>query len=566
MIEFRLEDGRVLEIDAPDQVSAAEAAKTFLDREAAQQSVTSEYAQRGPVGRLLYNFVDGTNQLAAGIPLVGGLVDEGNATLASGGGLWGDYGKWLEYYRERQRQAAERSPAASGVNSLAGGLGGGGAMVKALPAGASVLLPESSAARVVAGMATGAAGSAVEGVTRGEGGFDNRIAELGPSAAFGAVAGGFAPVVAKGMGMGWNAVTAYLANRGVDAKSINALLERLQAQGVTAHQAQARIVELGDEAMLADVTRGMQAYTAGVALADAGAGNTIGQRLAKRREGDGDRMRDILDEAFGPVVNPYTVRKGQREIHPDVIHDQRAFNEGRTDVLKAGPDTMTQAELEARIAQSAESENMFRRQGTRTELDRIMTNMRGDPDASVDRVMTRDWNDRKIASMIGPRKARNLDRSLDAEATFAETSNLAEPARQSRTAIINTARDLWGSSRKPGTLSDMLATGAATAATTGSSSAGVTAALGIGANRLGRHFGNVLAPKIAPLIQKTAENLTEQGEPIKALVRALAGKEAAMSKRSQMSQNIERIARALLAIQAGRAGYEGRDLLFGGPR
>lgn len=565
MIEFRLEDGRVLEIDAPDQASAAEAAKTFLDREVAQQSVTSEYAQKGPVGRLFHNFVDGTNQLAAGIPLVGGLVDEGNAALATGGGLWGDYGKWLEYYRERQRQAAERSPAASGINSLAGGFGGGGAMVKALPVGASALLPKSPAARVVAGMLTGAGGGAAEGFTRGEGGLDNRIAEMGPSAAFG-IAGGLAPVVAKGMGIGWNAVTAYLANRGVDAKSINALLERLQAQGVTAHQARARIVELGDEAMLADVTRGMQAYTAGVALADAGAGNTIGRRLAKRREGGGDRMRDILDEAFGPEINPYTVGNGQREIHPDAIHDQRAFNEGRTEVLKAGSDTMTQAELEARIAQSTESVNMFRRQGSRAELDRIMTNMRGDPDARVDRVMTRDWNDRKIGSMIGPRKARDLERGLDAEATSIETSNLAEPARQNRTAIINTSRDLWGPNRKPQILGDMLATGAATAATTGSSSAGVTAALGLGANHLGRHFGNTLVPKVAPLIQKTAENLTEQGEPLKALVRFLAEKEAALLKRSQISQNIERVAGALLAIQAGRAGYEGQDFLFGGPR
>lgn len=681
MIEVQLEDGRVLEIDAADQAGAATAAKAFLDREAAQKRISAEDAQRGAASRLFKNISDGTTQLAAGIPFAGGMVDEGNALVRSGGGLWGDYDQELAYERERQRQASERSPTASKINTLAGGLGGGGAMVKALPAGAAALMPQTTFGRFLAGGVAGGSGGAIEGFTRGEGGLENRLAEMPLSAAVGAGFGAAFPAVAKSIGASYNAVASWLANRGVDAKSVNVLLDRLKAQGVTPEQAQARIAQMGDDAMLADVTPGMQVFTGGTAIADIGAGNTIGQRLAQRREGGGDRVRGVLDDAFGPAADPYTVKQEQRDIRKttsdvyrktaaeydtdmapvadyvqteilrvgprgplgdalqrirsiitddsgnlvsrgDRVHairtqldmmgeeaaargmpglaaeigkvrqgvdsalksgvpgmreadlinstsfrNQRAYDEGRTEVLKGGPDTMTPAQLEARMAQSSEPENAYRTQGVRTELDRIMGNARGNPGARVDRVLDRDWNTRKVTSMIGPAKAPNLRRGLDTEATFTETSNLGEPTRQSRTAVIDAAQDFWGTNAKPGAMGDMLAAGAATSAATGSSLAGATAAAGVGANRLRQAIGAALTPKASPaLIQKTAENLTAQGGDLKAIARLLSEKAQELPKRSEAARNIEKIARALLAIQAGRAGYEGQRLIAGGPR
>ena len=567
MIEVTLKDGRVLEIEAPDMSSALRAAQSFVDRESAQKRIAVEDAQRGPVGHFMKDVRDGTMQIASGIPLVGGLMDEGNAAFLTGGGLWGDYGKELEYQRESQRQAAERHPIVASVNNFAGGIGSGGAMLKAMPARATALMPTNPIGKLSVGAGTGASGGAVEGFTRGEGGFDNRVSKMGPSAAWGIGLGMAFPAVAKGLGMSYNAAASWLANRGVDAKSINILLDRLKAQGVTPQQVQARIAELGDDAMLADVTPGMQAFTGGTAIADIGAGNTIGQRLATRREGGGDRVQTMLDDAFGRPADPYAVKQEQR-----TIRNQAAFDEGRNKVLKPGPNTMTLAELDARIAQSSDPENAFRQQGVRTEIDRITGNALGDPGARVDRVMNRDWNDRKITRMIGPEKSRNLGRGLDAQATFTETSNLAEPARQSRAATIDAARDFWNVNKnankgRPGTLSDMLAAGAGTAAATGSLKAGGTAALVVGANRLGHALGNVLARKSPELIQTTAESLTETGSSLQALARLLAEKTAELPRRSQAAKNIEMIAQALLATQVGRAGYETQRYLgYGGPR
>lgn len=680
-IEVELPDGRVLDVEAGSPEEAGRAAKAFLDREGAQNRLEAEDAQRGPLGRLFKNISDGTTQIAANIPFAGGLVDEGNALVRSGGGLWGDYDQELAYERERQAQAAERSPTATKINSLAGAIGGGGAMLKALPAGATAFIPKTATARILSSGATGAAGGAVEGFTRGEGGLEDRLAEMPWSAALGGFMGGVLPPVAKGIGAGYNAVASWAANRGLDAKSINILLDRLKAQGVTPQQAQARIAELGDEAMLADVTPGMQAFTGGTALADIGAGNTIGQRLAQRREGGGDRVRDVLNDAFGPPADPYTVRQTQRDIRSttgdvysktagehavdmapvadfvqkeilrvgprgphgevlqrirsiitddngnlvtrgDSVHsireqldmmgeeavargmpklaaeiskvrrgvdealksgvpgmreadlvnstsfrNQRAYDEGRTDVLKGGPNTMTPAQLDARMVQSSDPENLFRAQGVRTELDRITGNSRGDPGARVDRVLDRDWNTPKVTSMIGPQKAQDLRRGLDAEATFTETSNLGEPGRQSRTAVINAARDFWGANAKPGAAGDMLAAGAATTAATGSSLAGATAAMGVGANRLRQAVGNALTRKPSPaLMQKTAENLTAQGIDLRSIARLLTEKAEELPKRSEAARNLERFARVLLATQAGRAGFEGQRLIAGGPR
>src|SRR4051794_24041591 len=107
---------------------------------------------------------------------------------------------------------------------------------------------------------------------------------------------------------------------------------------------------------------------------------------------------------------------------------------------------MTPAQLADLQARSSLPENAMRQQGVRTELDRMMSNQRLNPATQMDRATTRDWNDQKLSTMIGPKRAEQLARDLDREATFTETSNLAEPGRGSRTAIIG-SRNVWGSDR-----------------------------------------------------------------------------------------------------------------------
>lgn len=202
LMSIDLPDGRILDVDVDTVEEAQEAGRAFMRREQAQQRLSAEDAQRGPVGNFMKNIADGTTQLAAGIPVLGGLVDEGNALVRSGGGLWGDYDQELAYERERQAQAAQRSPAATVINTVAGGLAGGAAMI---PAKAY----QGANAAIKIGKATGVGGvlGAGEGFTRGEGGLQNRMEAMPGSAGFGAAFGFGVPVIGKMVGGLVNAFT-----------------------------------------------------------------------------------------------------------------------------------------------------------------------------------------------------------------------------------------------------------------------------------------------------------------------------------------------------------------------
>lgn len=598
-IKVTLPDGRILEVEASTPEEANQAARAFLDREEAYARLEGE---RG----LIQDVDNRVRAVARGIPWgLGGGLDEASAALNTldipinaGGAMalargghgnprrsdvltpekyqaWLDaqnraYDKELAYQRARDEDYDARHPVESAAEQIGGGVAGTIAGMRAFGAPA---IPESVGMRLLTGAGVGAGGGYVEGFARGEGGFENRNQQGKASALAGGVFGAGGSVAAEAVGVGYRAVASWLANRGVDAKSINILLDRLKAQGVTPQQAQARIAELGDDAMLADVTPGMQAFTGGTALADASAGNTIGQRLKTRREGGGGFLDKILDDSFGPANDPYTMKPGTNAFDSTALRNQRAFDEGRTKVLTAKDEAMTPAQLDARMLQSSDPENEYLAQGARNYVSRIGHkdigighNSRGNPYAPIDRIMDRDSNAEKIARMIGAQKAEKLRRGLDTHATFIETSNAGEPIRQGGDTIADATRKFWEAEGKPGLLSKMIQSGAATTAATGSASAGAAAAAKVGADRFGQAMGNAFTRKSPSLIQKTAENLTGQGRMRDTLVRALIDKAEELPKRSQTARTIETLVRALLIAQAGRAGYEGLRLQSGGPR
>lgn len=151
-------------------------------------------------------------------------------------------------------------------------------------------------------------------------------------------------------------------------------------------------------------------------------------------------------------------------------------------------------------------------QGTRLELDRVARNATAAPGNRLDRTMSRDWNSEKIAHQVGPQKTADLAQRLDTEGTFLETSALGEPTRGSRTAILDSARDMWGTGgSQPGLTGDTLAAfGGGTAV--GGPGAGAVAALGVAGNRLMRTIASALTSKAKPeVIQKAADILTMTG-------------------------------------------------------
>jgi hypothetical protein len=116
----------------------------------------------------------------------------------------------------------------------------------------------------------------------------------------GALVGGMAP---EGIRAGLTALAQAL--RSSDDKAAQIILQRLQESGLTPDEALQRVREMGPDAMLADVSPGMQVATGGTAIADPGAGQLIGSRLAARREAAPQRVNGgILDDAFGPYKGP----------------------------------------------------------------------------------------------------------------------------------------------------------------------------------------------------------------------------------------------------------------------
>jgi len=159
--------------------------------------------------------------------------------------------------------------------------------------GASALAgPGSMPMRVLSGVTAGL-GSEFGG-QQFEGSSMEPVARIG-----GALVGGMAP---EGIRAGLVALAQAL--RSSDDRAAHIILQRLQESGLTPDEALQRVREMGPDAMLADISPGMQTATGGTAVADPGAGQLIGSRLAARREAAPQRVGGLLDDAFGPYKGP----------------------------------------------------------------------------------------------------------------------------------------------------------------------------------------------------------------------------------------------------------------------
>lgn len=159
-------------------------------------------------------------------------------------------------------------------------------------AASSLVGPGSLPMRVLSGITAGL-GSEFGG-QKFEGSPVEPVARIG-----GALLGGMTPEMARA---GWTAVMQ--AIRPPSEKAAQIVLQRLQESGLTPDEALQRVREMGPDAMLADLSPGMQTATGGTAVADPGAGQMIGSRLAARREAAPQRVGGLLDDVFGPYKGP----------------------------------------------------------------------------------------------------------------------------------------------------------------------------------------------------------------------------------------------------------------------
>ena len=253
------------------------------------------------------NAPGGAETALRGIPVVGGLVDEGRAGIsaaanwATGGKMGQPYDEALAYERARHRRYDEENPVASTVGRLAGGL----AAAPVTP----ILNATTTLGRIAAGVATGAGYGAAHGFTEGEGGFRNRMATAGEYGALGAGVGAALPAVAAAGSGAFNAMRTaapWVAARlpGGDAGRIadDILAGRIERSGQTL-QGVRRDLAAGQDAarfdsnsraqlpeMIADTSDGMQRLTGSVYRQGGRAGEIVRDALETRQRGDPNQI------------------------------------------------------------------------------------------------------------------------------------------------------------------------------------------------------------------------------------------------------------------------------------
>lgn len=266
----------------------------------------------------------------------------------------------------------------------------------------------------------------------------------------------------------------------------------------------------------------------------------------KAAQGTLKQARGVVDDVLKNRIPG--VREADAKFSP-IAKLQDAYDFGRKELLRGGSGTVTTAELGARLSKGTPKENSMVAQGVRTEIDRSLSNARQNPSTTVDRLTSRDWNNDKLSVLLGKQKAEKLSKAVERESTFTETSNLIEPSRGSRTAVLNAAQNRWNSSGNGGLLGDM-ATAYAGGSIAGGPITGATAAAALGARRLISSFTKT-GKANEKIIREVADGLTKTGADAKRVTQGLL--DLAMSKQSNAikAQKVNQVITGLLA-NAGR--------------
>lgn len=234
---------------------------------------------------------------------------------------------------------------------------------------------------------------------------------------------------------------------------------------------------------------------------------------------------------------------------------QQAFEQGRTEVLKGGPSTMTPAQHADIMQRSTDPENAMRLQGMLSEIDRTLANERGNPALQIDRLLGRDYNRQKMAQAAGPQRAAALQRMAEREGTFTQTSNIAQLNRGSRTTpLAEAASQMFPEGRRGGVVRDMLAATLGPLAVGQPLAAGAAAA-SAGVGHLARRVRTgQMSEGTARIIRDTADKLTATGPERDLLMIKLSRVADSLQARQETAANFEKWARTLLTTQAGQTG------------
>jgi hypothetical protein len=227
-----------------------------------------------------------------------GLADRFSALMSPG-----DYGANLKNEQAKTSEFHQENPVAATGANLVGGA--------AVPLGVIGKIPQglSLGARTLYGMLGGGAIGGLQGAGNSPDWTD--LKQTGKDAAIGtgtgAIIGGALPATSAVIGKGYNAVANALRG-GADDMSRPAskiLVDALKADGPAA--VQAKVSELGPDAMLADAGPALLGKAQGASLNSDEGRSVLANALTARNEGTNARISGDVNKALGPAEDPQTV-------------------------------------------------------------------------------------------------------------------------------------------------------------------------------------------------------------------------------------------------------------------
>jgi len=312
IFEAELEDGWIIEVDAPNAEMAMDAVDEYkvatqygqapegmvLDPETGQMVDAGAIAEQqnssflGKLGTAGATAVEGMPVVGAYMRDIAGMGDPVQKEVAS----------------QRMDQFAKERPITAGALNVAGAVSAVAPAVAAAPAAFGA----GSGRMMVRSLASAGSGAAIGGADAAARS-DGDMIETGKGAALGGAIGAAGPAVAAGVGKAvgavWDGSKKLVAGAPARAQqSADDLLETaLKRDGMTPQQATAKLKELGDNALPADLAPNLAQQAEGLATMQGPAQKTVRDTLRARTAGASERVTKAADKALGEPVDAISV-------------------------------------------------------------------------------------------------------------------------------------------------------------------------------------------------------------------------------------------------------------------
>lgn len=289
-----------------------------------------------------------------------------------------------------------------------------------------------------------------------------------------------------------------------------------------------------------------------------------GAKKASRVIGD---VRKVVDQILKDQIPGF---KDADRIWSETAKIDNAYQYGMDDLLTA---KQHPGQVKAKIDKMTVPEEAAALAGARDSIEMSMSQPTINPAQRLDRIVERNMNKQKLGSFkaITPEKLDRLANELDNETTFMETSNLAEPSRQSRTAPVSkSAEKYWGQqSGTPGQAMTDAVAGAGAGFMFGGTHG---AAIGAGSALLPRvreMISSALTSKPSQdLLNATADLLTRQGPQRDKLIQDIIVRSGKKLSKEQAGRAVDKLVTTMMQGLPGTGArlYVDRQEEVGGRR